>query len=314
MNPFKKGDLVRRIKYGCSTCEVGSEHIVYKVKDNSVYYKDGHSSHYLNWELVTKSEPKNRQQTELYFKSMQIAHDAGVELLFTNSSDDDTWTGSRYIPLEQWEKHSDWISKGDYPARFKQANLPIGCPSNQYSDEYFEFWNKTCKICAVQLFNYEHCSWFLVNAHPSKYKNSNRPQLFRLAEIESNNLTSVSPNTVNVLELEAAVDSCSQQITTTKKENIMKKDLNIKLEINGEQVNCSSETATEDTRTDLEKAGKYLVEEYNPNGTYVCMRNTITGKDVKRMLQKPTNLGKTFRIYKFDKAFTTAIPVVELNK
>ena len=56
VNPFKKGDVVRRTKD-----DKGAVYTVYEIDGDDVYYMDGLASHYKNWGLVEKqSRPKSQ--------------------------------------------------------------------------------------------------------------------------------------------------------------------------------------------------------------------------------------------------------------
>ena len=53
-NPFKVGDVVRRIAGNHAGCLLNSLHTVTRIYSQEVYYEQGYSSHYKNWELVTQ--------------------------------------------------------------------------------------------------------------------------------------------------------------------------------------------------------------------------------------------------------------------
>lgn len=63
-NPFKKGDKVISLTHGGLLRKAGSEHTVYKVSKDEVYYNDGFSTHYENFKLV---EPECTEKRNLAF-------------------------------------------------------------------------------------------------------------------------------------------------------------------------------------------------------------------------------------------------------
>ena len=71
-NPFKTGDRVRSLTHGGSYRSIGSEHTVYAIDEDKVYYRDGLATDHENFELIEKvvesnSEPKEFEDDNIQY-------------------------------------------------------------------------------------------------------------------------------------------------------------------------------------------------------------------------------------------------------
>jgi len=305
-NTFKVGDIVRRIANENATCPINSEHTVRRITGGIVYYTDSLASYYFNFELVKSAnqEPLLPRQTKEYFDAFQIAYEAGVELVYTNVDRDDYWikTKEEYIPSYIWTTWKESIQE-KFPCRFKQANLPKGCPSDQFSNKYWAFWENLSKTKELECFAYGTARWTPVttvkNLKQVYYSKDNKPRLFRIKANSSKNGQFSEPQ------------DAQAEPTQIIKENTMQEKVTIEIDANIlRQVDPQPEAA----KTALERTTSTVLIVYDQNGNVFDMKTEATAADVKSAkanLQKPECLGFTIRIYKFKKGFTTSIPVVE---
>jgi len=304
-NPFKVGDVIRRIANGSNLCPIDSEHTVCKVVGKTVYYTDTFTSHYENWELVKSADQNSLlpRQTKEYFDAFQIVYKTGVRLVYT------CLQKPSWVPLVKCTSPATiskqlrriQLSKTFIPV-YKQADLPEGCPDDQFSDEYWEFWEELNKTHTLEYFAYGTTEWtpvdIIKDLKQVYYLKDNRPRLFKIKVNDTKN----------------GEFSESQELkkqTQTIKERTMQEKVTVEIDAS---ILRQVEPQPEAPKTALEKATSAVLIIYNQNGNIFDMKTEATATDIKSAkadLQKPGYLGFTIRIYKFNKGFTTSIPVVE---
>lgn len=105
--------------------------------------------------------------------------------------------------------------------------------------------------------------------------------------------------------------------STQNKGNNMNETTTVEVKVNGQVVSTNVDIVKRKPKTDLEKeqtekAGKHIVEWFNPDGFKMNTMH-MTPKQVKKELQKPQKLGWTYRLYKIEASETTDIPTKSLE-
>ena len=94
------------------------------------------------------------------------------------------------------------------------------------------------------------------------------------------------------------------------KENKMKNEkIEVEVKVNGEVLN----TKTENVKTPLEDAGKWVGIFYSSNGQVSDTKHFNSKKEAKVELGKFGNIGKTLILYRKNVTMVTSIPVIEVR-
>lgn len=126
-------------------------------------------------------------------------------------------------------------------------------------------------------------------------------------EIDNPEKSSTIKKTWSEVALKQAMEESlfSKFYKSENKENNMQ---TVEIKIDGKKVDLEENKVCK-VKTDLERKPKWLTIWFDKKGQK-CDNTEDSPKEAKKQLQKPENLGKTFRSYKLTESYTTDIPVV----
>jgi len=269
---FSKGDIVTLLRDDgtSSPCFINSK-----------------GTSYISWYKLIPVEDTVEAEKAIvydhaYFEYFQELYDNGVELKFSNATDNETWSKVRrgnFLPRDQSPR-----TDNKYPARYRLASHPFDCPPCSDIKKYREYWNDVRKTHTL-LYYTDNSSDALTASNATEYYENYYVFEKGDCRVPQTVATSVSNGSCAVGSQIVACTDTSSTVTS----NIATKDYV------DEQISKSI-SCPEKGPTNPNTQGNVMSDKITLELDASCVKQITKEKEVKTEYQaKPTLVAKYFK-------------------